>query len=104
MSSYFNHTTREYVFANQTRTAIGSTSSAAVALGTLGLSREVMLHATSRCFILFGASDVGAATAAAGHLILEAGERFVTRMPVGVTHFRVIRDSADGHLDVTPVL
>lgn len=104
MSGYFNHTTREYVFASQTRTAIGATSSAAVALGTLGLSREVMLHATSRCFILFGASDVAAASAAAGHLILEAGERFITRMPTSVTHFRVIRDSADGHLDVTPVL
>jgi hypothetical protein len=104
MSNYFNHTTRDYVFANGTRTATVTASSAAVALGTLGPTREIMLHATARCFIIFGGSGVAAAQAAAGHLVLEAGERFLMRASEGVTHFRVIRDTGDGHLDVTPVL
>jgi hypothetical protein len=102
----FGNNTRAYDTASSLRQAFTSTSSAAVALPTLGASREVMFHASSagRCFIRFGASDVIAASVAAGQLALEAGERFHMRIPAGVTHFRVIRDTTDGHLNVTAVL
>jgi len=95
--------TREYNFTDATRTAVAATSTAAVAIGTLGESREVMAHASTRCFVRFGASDVAAASAGAGQLILEAGERFHLRLAAGVTHFRVIRDTADGFITVTAV-
>lgn len=98
-----DHATRAYDFASSQRTAIGSASSAATALPALGSSRELMLHASARCFIRFGASDVAAASAAAGQLVLEQGERFHFQVPVGVTHYRVIRDTADGFLNVTAV-
>lgn len=96
--------TRQYDWANGLRQAVTGTSSAATALPTLGTSREVMFHASSRCFVRMGDSNVAAAAAAAGHMVLEAGERFHIRIATGVTHFRVIRDSADGNLNVTAVL
>lgn len=96
--------TRQYNFAVATRTAVGATSSSAVAIGTLGTSREVMLVASTRCFIRWGDSGVTAAAAAdADVLALPADALFHLRVPVGVTHFRVIRDTADGFLRVTPV-
>ncbi len=96
--------TREYNFAAATRTAIGATSSAAVAIGTLGTSREVMLVASSRCMIKWGTSGVTAAAATdTDVLVLPADAMFHLRVPNGVTHFRVIRDTADGFLRVTPV-
>ena len=95
--------TRAYDWANGLRQAVSGTSTAAVALPTLGTSREVMFHASSRCFVKFGDSAVGAATIAAGHLVLAAEERFHIRIPTGVTHFRVIRDVVDGNLNVVAV-
>lgn len=95
--------TRAYDFVNGLRQAVSGTSTAAVALPTLGTSREVMFHASSRCFVRLGASDVTAATVAAGQLVLAAEERFHIRIPTGVTHFRVIRDAADGSLNVVAV-
>jgi len=100
----FGSGTREYNLAQGTRTAIASTSSAAVAIGTLGTSREVMLIASSRCFIRFGASNVAAAVAAdANVLALPTDAMFHLRVPSGVTHFTVIRDTADGFLRCIPV-
>jgi hypothetical protein len=96
--------TRGYDFANALRQAFTATSTAAVALPTLGTSREVMLMPSTRCFVRFGDSGVAAAAAAAGNLALAADERFHLRIPVGVTHLRVIRDTADGNLGVTAVL
>lgn len=97
--------TRAYNWAQASRTAIGSASSAAVPIGALGASREVMLVASSRCFIKFGASGVAAAAAADADLLaLPADAMFHLRIPAGVTHFRVIRDTADGFLRVTPVV
>ncbi len=96
--------TRAYDWANGLRQAVSGTSTAAVALPSLGTSREVMFHASSRCFVRFGDSAVGAATVAAGQLVLATEERFHIRIPAGVTHFRVIRDTADGFLNVTAVL
>lgn len=96
--------TRGYDFANALRQAYTSTSTAAVALPALGTSRELMLMPSTRCFVRFGDSNVGAAAAAAGNLALAADERFHLRISAGVTHFRVIRDTADGNLSVTAVL
>lgn len=96
--------TRGYDFANALRQAFTSTSTAAVALPTLGGSRELMLMPSTRCFVRLGDSGVAAAAAAAGNLALAADERFHLRIPAGVTHFRVIRDAADGNLSVTAVL
>ena len=96
--------TRQYDWINSQRTAIGSTTSAAVELPTLGASREVMFHSSSRCFVRMGTSTVIAATVAAGQMVLEAGERFHIRIPAGTTHYRVIRDTADGFLNVAAVL
>lgn len=96
--------TREYNLAQGTRTAVGSASSAAIAIGTLGASREVMLIASTRCFLKLGASGVAAAAAAdTDVLALPADAMFHLRIPAGVTHFRVIRDTADGFLRVIPV-
>ena len=96
--------TRAYDWAGNSRTAVATASTAAAALPTLSASRELMAHASTRCFVRLGESDVGAASAAAGHLVLEAGERFHFRVAVGNTHFRVIRDTADGFLTLTAVV
>jgi hypothetical protein len=97
--------TRAYNFAQATRTAIASASSAAVAIGTLGASREVMLVSSARCFIKWGEAGIAAAAASdLDVLALPADAMFHLRIPAGVTHFRVIRDTADGFLRVTPVV
>lgn len=100
----YGNNTRRYDWTNSQRTAIGSTTSAAVELPVLSTSREIMFHASSRCFVRQGTNAVAAATVAAGQLVLEAGERFHIRIPAGTTHYRVIRDTADGFLNVTAVL
>jgi len=96
--------TRTYDWAGNSRTAVATASTAAEDLPTLSASREIMAHASTRCFVRLGESDVGAASAAAGHLVLEAGERFHFRVAVGNTHFRVIRDTANGFLTLTAVV
>jgi hypothetical protein len=96
--------TREYDWANAQRTAIASTTSAELALPALGASREVMFHASSRCFVRMGGSPVPNATVGPAQMVLEAGERFHIRIPAGTTHYRVIRDTADGFLSLAAVL
>ena len=104
MEQVFDHTTRRYNYAAGTRTTVSGTSSAAVALGALGTTREIMLIASSRCFIKFGASDVTAAAATdTDVLALPADVMFHLRVPASVTHFRVIQDSAGGFLRCIPV-
>jgi hypothetical protein len=96
--------TREYNFAAGTRTATSATSSAAVPIPTLGASRELMMVASARCLVKFGASDVTAAAATdADVLPVPVDAMFHHRVPTGVTHFRVIRDSVDGILRTFPV-
>jgi hypothetical protein len=95
--------TRQYDWTNSLRQAVSSTSTAAIAFPSLGTSREVMFHASSRCFVRMGDGSVSAASIAAGQMVLEAGERFHIRLAVGVTHFRVIRDTADGFLNIAAV-
>lgn len=96
--------TRTYDWTNNVRTAVGVASTAAAALPTLSASREVMVHASQRCFVRLGASDLAAASAGAGQLIVEPGERFHFRVNAGHTHFRVIRDTLDGFVTITAVV
>lgn len=96
--------TREYNLSAATRTAVGSTSSAAVAIGTLGTSREVMWIASTRCFIRLGTSAVtDAASADANVLPIAVDSHWHQRIPVGVTHYTVIQDTANGILRCIPV-
>jgi len=97
--------TRAYNLAQATRTAVGATSSAAVEIGTLAASREVMLIASTRCFIRFGTLSVTAANATeAALLVLPADAMFHMRLPSGVTHYNVIRDTADGCVRFVPLI
>jgi hypothetical protein len=97
--------TRAYNFGQATRTAVGATSSSAQTIGTLAASREVMLVASTRCFIRFGDSDVGPAAATNAALLpLPADAMFHMRLASGVTHYTVIRDTADGFVRIVPVL
>lgn len=71
---------------------------AAASAASTGLTAtEVLLHASSRCFVRVGA----AATAAAG-IPLETGEKFHLRLTSG-QQINVIRDTADGSLNIVPV-
>lgn len=73
--------------------AIGATSAASTGL----TATEVLLHASSRCFVRVAT----AATAGAG-IPLEAGEKFHLRLTSG-QQIHVIRDTADGFLNIVPV-
>lgn len=96
--------TRVYDFDNNSRTAVTGTSSAAISLPPLYDSREVMAHAKERTFVRFGVSSLSPATDGDKQLILEAGERFHLRIPVGVTHYRAIRETTDGAVTITAVV
>ena len=96
--------TREYNLSVATRTVVGATSSAAVAIGTLGTSREVMWVASTRCFVRLGTSGVTAAAAADANVLpIAVDSMFHIRIPAGVTHYTVIRDTADGIIRCIPV-
>lgn len=104
-ASAYGTGTREYNLAAGTRTAVAAASSAAVVIGTLGPSREVLIVPSVRCFIIFGSSGVAAAAVAAGNLPVPADAMFHARIPAGATHYRVIRDAAtDGFVSVIPVV
>lgn len=96
--------TRAFNWANNVREAYGTTSTAAIALPTLGTSRELRVHASVRAFIRFGASDVSPATVAAGQMISPADAPDVIRVPVGQTHVRVIGETASGSISLTAVI
>ncbi len=97
--------TRVYNIAAASRTAFTATSSAAVGIGPLNGLREVMFTASKRCFVCLGASDVEAADeTGSGVFPIEEGEKFHLRIPVGVTHFTVIRDTEDGVIRTYPVI
>lgn len=83
--------TRAYSAGQQV--AIGATSAASTGL----TATEVLLHASSRCFVRVAT----AATAGAG-IPLEAGEKFHLRLTSG-QQIHVIRDTADGFLNIVPV-
>ena len=96
--------TRAFNWANNVREAYGTTSTAAIALPTLGASREMRIHTSVRAFIRFGASDVSPATVAAGQMISPADAPDVIRVPVGQTHVRVIGETASGSISLTAVI
>lgn len=75
------------------RVEFGATSAESTGLE----ASEVLLHASERCFIRVAA----AATASAG-IPLEAGEKFHLRLTSG-QQIHVIRDIADGFLNIVPV-
>ena len=83
--------TRAYGAGQQV--AIGAASAASTGLA----ATEVLLHASSRCFVRVAT----AATAGAG-IPLEAGEKFHLRLTSG-QQIHVIRDTADGFLNIVPV-
>lgn len=83
--------TRAYSAGQQV--AIGAASAASTGLA----ATEVLLHASSRCFVRVAT----AATAGAG-IPLEAGEKFHMRLNSG-QQIHVIRDTADGFLNIVPV-
>jgi len=106
MSSHLRsaRTTREY---NQTgvRVSVTATGTAANALPTLGDTREVRLMANVRCFVRFGTNNAGsldtAASVSGNSFPIAADSPEVVRVPIGATHFAVIRDAAsDGNLTV----
>jgi len=79
-----------------------STGSTPVALPTLGPDRLIRVHATHAAWINFGLGSgeaAAAATVAATSIPLVVGVE-VMRVPVGATHFAVIRDAADGNVTI----
>lgn len=81
------------------RLAIGAASAPQTAAFANNID-EVLLHASSRCFVLVGATPV--ATAVVG-IPLEAGEKFHLQIRNG-EKIAVIRDTADGWLNIVPVI
>ena len=96
--------TRAFNWANNVREAFTTSSTAAIALPTLGTSRELRIHTSVRAFIRFGASDVSPATVAAGQMISPADVPDVIRIPTGQTHIRVIGETSSGSISLTAVI
>ena len=96
--------TRAFNWANNVREAFTTSSTAAIALPTLGTSRELRIHTSVRAFIRFGASNVSPATVAAGQMISPADVPDVIRIPTGQTHVRVIGETASGSISLTAVV
>ena len=96
--------TRAFNWANNVREAFTTSSTAAIALPTLGTSRELRIHTSVRAFIRFGASDVSPATVAAGQMISPADVPDVIRIPTGQTHVRVIGETSSGSISLTAVV
>ena len=96
--------TRAFNWANNVREVFTTSSTAAIALPTLGTSRELRIHTSVRAFIRFGASDVSPATVAAGQMISPADVPDVIRIPTGQTHIRVIGETASGSISLTAVI
>lgn len=86
------------------RTASGAaTGTTTVALPTLGPDRWIRVHATAAAWVNFGAASGGsaaAATVAGTSIPLPAGAVEYFRVPIGPTHFAVLRDSADGFVTI----
>lgn len=80
-----------------TATAVTSTSSAAVSAG--GSNRRLLvINPSTDCYIRFGLSSVSAATSS--DFPLYADNEYKFGVGADITHYRVIRKSADGTLDV----
>jgi hypothetical protein len=95
-------TTREYTLSAGLRTAFTATSTTEAALPSLGATRELRICASQRCWLITGATGVSAASAGNTSLPIPADSVEVIRIPSGHTHFRVIRDTADGFIHMAP--
>jgi len=78
------------------RVSVGGTSAQSGAI--TAPAGEVLVHASTRCFIAAGANP----TATTSDIPLEAGEKFHLRITTG-HKIAVLRDSADGYLNIVPV-
>lgn len=88
-------TTREYTTTAALRQSV-TTSTSTFGLPTLGATREIYIHAISaRMYFRTGDAAVTASVAAAHHVV-ESGEKFHWRVPLGHTHLAVIGDGASG--------
>lgn len=76
------------------RVAVASASAQSAAV----VGAEVLVHASTRCFIAIGADPV----ATTNDIPLEAGEKLHLRLTSG-HKIAVLRDTADGFLNVIPV-
>lgn len=85
--------TRAYASGERVSVASASAQSSAIT------ATEVLLHATVRCFVLAGANPTAANTTS---IPLEPGEKFHMRITSG-HKIAVIRDTADGFLNINPV-
>lgn len=83
-------------YGTGTRVAVASTSAVSGAI----TATEVLLHASTRCFVRSGS---GTPTAVNTDIPLEAGEKFHMRISSG-DKIAVLRDTADGFLNVVPVV
>ena len=79
------------------RVAVSSSSAQSAVISGYG---EVLMHATTACYVLCGTSPT--VTAATG-MPLIAGEKFHMRITDG-SRIAVIRDSADGFLYIMPAV
>lgn len=77
-----------------TRVAVAAASAQSAAIA----ATEVLLHASTRCFVAIGANP----TATVNDIPLEAGEKFHARLTSG-HRVAVLRDAADGFLNIVPV-
>jgi hypothetical protein len=81
---------RAYPPTALTKTTVTGTSSAAIAIGSAGFHLfGVESSANTGVYVLFGASDVAAASSANG-LKLAPGDSLERYIPTSVTHYRVI--------------
>jgi hypothetical protein len=92
--------TREYAVAAKVRLNIAA-ATVNIELPPLSSVREIYVLGSARCFFRTGDNNVTASAATAHPL--PADERFHLRVPAGHTHIAVVRDAADGVLDVVPV-
>lgn len=83
-------------YGTTTRVAATSTSAQSGAI----TATEVMIHASTRCFIKAGSNPT--AVPDGDSIPLEAGEKFHKRITSG-HKIAVIRDTADGYIHITPV-
>jgi len=86
-------------YGTVTRAAVGAAS----ALSAVIDATEVLLHPSTKCFVLAVAGTGTPMVAADTGIPLEAGEKFHMRITSG-QRIAVIRDTADGFLHIAPVL
>lgn len=90
--------TRSYDYANGQKVTVGAASAQSSSISS---SNEVMLHATTDCYVRVGSNPTAADSA--GSFPMTAGEKFHIRITPGEL-IAVIQDSDAGALFILPVL